>query len=372
MKSLLFLFPLLLIILAAGCAGTGDTEYDFDGVLTERQINAASDAGLELNELRDLLSKPLYEFSPLEVDKYLSYIHIYEPDLRKRIQIIAKKNLGQPYEIYLLGEFPFEIYDTQPLYSLDKSDCVVYSEHTYAMALSDSWKMFFPMLQRIRYKDGVIGFTTRNHYTEADWDVNNSWLLDDITDELAGSDAYEVTTTIDRANFFGRNGIDSDYPVESLHWNYIPADKIGDVLPQLKTGDFVNVVRGSSPDNVYVGHTGLISVEEDGTVNFIHSTRPQVKIQTVMSYMEYSLDLTEKRKVENAAIDKENETIRAFNEKLRAENNGKPHPDEKKLLVKQPYFYGFKFLRLREDALQNLREIDGPGAPKVTIFGSPE
>ena len=85
--------------------------------------------------LAALSAKPLYQFTEAEVGSYLAQLHATEPDLRKRVVHLARKNLGQPYELYLLGEMPFETYDPQPLYSLTKSDCLVFAEHTYAMAL---------------------------------------------------------------------------------------------------------------------------------------------------------------------------------------------------------------------------------------------
>ncbi|MBM4176504.1 MAG: DUF1460 domain-containing protein [Ignavibacteria bacterium] len=368
--SILFSAILLAVI---SCAPTKEILEDreiHEIILTQEQIDAAIKADLELDLLRRLIYNPIYKYSPREVDDYLKYLHFYEPDLRKRIQLIAKKNIGQKYEMYLLGEYPFEIYDDQPLYCLDRSDCVVFSEHTYAMAFSNNWKTFFAMLQRIRYKDGIISYTTRNHYTEADWDVNNSWFLKDITDEIAQGKSIQVMSKIDRAAFFKKYNIGQNVPVENLIWSYIPAEEIPNVLHHLKTGDFVNVVRGFSPTDVYVGHTGIISVEEDGTVNFIHSTDPEVKIQTLMNYQEASLSLNEKRIIENEVVNKKNEEIKKYNLELRIKNNGLPHPNEKKLLAKKPYFYGFKFLRLRENVWENLRAIDGPNAPKVTIYGT--
>ncbi len=373
MKYFSSLFISILFLFVIGCAPTkeiSERNEISEIILTQDQIDAAVKANLELDHLRHLIYNPIYKYSSKEVDDYLKFIHNYEPDLRKRIQHIAKKNIGQKYEMYLLGEYPFEIFDDQPLYCLNRSDCVVFSEHTYAMAFSDSWKTFFTMLQRIRYKDGVIGYTTRNHYTEADWDINNSWFLEDITNEIAGDKAINVTSKINRAAFFKKYNIGQNVPVENLEWSYIPAEETPTVLHYLKSGDFVNVVRGFNPKEVYVGHTGLISVEDDGTVNFIHSTEPEVKIQTLMSYQESSLELSDKRKIENDAIAQKNEEIKKFNLELRIKNNGLPHPDEKKLLAKKPYFFGFKFLRLKENVWENLRAIDGPNAPKVTIYGT--
>jgi hypothetical protein len=237
------------------------------------------------------------------------------------------------------------------------------------MALSDNWKKFFAMLQRIRYKDGVIGLLTRNHYTEADWTVNNSWLIKNITDSLPGVKSKQVTTKIDRAKFFSKWGIGQDIPVQELNWSYIPASEVPKALKYLKTGDFVNVVRGYSPDDVYVGHVGIISVGEDSVVYLIHSTEPEVKIEPLLDYMKRSLELNKVRIKENEDIARKNIEIMKYNEKLRSQNNGNPHPDEKKLLSLKPIFYGFRFFELQENALENLKKIDGPNAPKVTIYG---
>ena len=337
--------------------------------LTNRAFDSEKSEKSALELTSPLLNKPLYKFSPQELDKYLAFLQKYEPDLQKRIQHLAKQAVGQPYEIYLLGEFPFEIYDTQPLYNLEKSDCVVFSEHIYAMALSDNWKKFFTMLQRIRYKDGIISILTRNHFTEADWVINNSWLIENITEKLPSVKFRKVKTIIDRAKFFSKWDLGQDIPIQELEWAYIPASEVSKAIKHLKTGDFVNVVRGFTPESVFVGHVGIISVEEDGTVNLIHSTTPEVKIESLIDYMNNSLSLNKRREKENKKILKENIIISRYNDSLRTINNGIPHPDEKSLIPFKPYFYGFSFFRLRENALDNLRAIDGDKAPRVVVYG---
>jgi len=325
---------------------------------------------IDSKEIENLIDKPMYKFTPEEIDEYLKFIQELEPDLRKRVNHIAKKFIGQRYEIYLLGEFPFEIYDPQPLYSIDKSDCVVFSEHVYAMALSNNWKKFFAMLQRIRYKDGVIGLLTRNHFTEADWTVNNSWLIKNITDSLPNVKSKQVTTKIDRAKFFSKWGMGDTISIQELSWSYIPASEVQKALKYLKTGDFVNVVRGYTPDDVYVGHVGIISVGANGVVYLIHSAEPEVKMEPLLDYMKRSLELNKSREKENTRIARRNNQIMRYNQKLRAKNNGNPHPNEKSLLNMRPLFYGFSFFELQENALENLKKIDGPNAPKVTIYGA--
>ena len=175
-------------LLLAGCAHTPAPPATLAQTPTVQptaaQVQAASRVGLAEAELTALLNKPLYRMDPAEVGRFLAWQQLDQPQLRQRVAALARKNIGQPYELYLLGEFPYEIDDRQPLFDLAKSDCVVFAEHTYAMALSSSWAEFFWMLQRIRYRDGVIGVATRNHYTEADWNLANRWLVQDVTASL--------------------------------------------------------------------------------------------------------------------------------------------------------------------------------------------
>ncbi|MEI7633378.1 MAG: N-acetylmuramoyl-L-alanine amidase-like domain-containing protein [bacterium] len=273
------------------------------------------------NEQRDwwlerIERKPIYMMAPKEADVYLGWAQRQFPNLRERVVHLARKNINQPYRMYLLGEFPYEVYDPDPMFSLGKSDCVVFSEHTYAMALSHDWKEFFATLQKIRYKDGKPGMTTRNHYTEADWDKNNAWLVEDVTGKLGATTVTRYQEKIDRAKFFGNFGIGQDFKPEMLDDIYIPAQAVEGVLPKLKDGDFVNVARGQG-SGVWMGHVGLIGRLPDGTVTFIHSTSPKVKEQPIMQYV--------------------NDNVKKNAERARKGN---------------AQFLGFKFLRLRDEVLK--------------------
>lgn len=287
-------------------------------------------------QIERLKKKPIYRMNPKEVDVYLGFIHEDEPDFRKRVVRLARQNLGQPYDIYLLGEFPHEVYDPDPMFCLEKGDCVVFSEHMYAMALGRNWKEFYAWLQQLRYKDGEPGMTTRNHFTEADWNVNNGWLLTDVTTELGATTVTAFTAKIDRARFFRNFGIGQDIPVQTLNDNYIASESIEEVLPKLQEGDFINIVRGVGA-GVWVGHVGLVSRSADGTVNIIHSTEPRSIEEPIMEYV------------------KRNERLnRGRRERGRAE------------------FKGMKFLRLRAEEMEKmLAEGKGPrDLPKDAVVDS--
>ncbi|MGZ5202977.1 MAG: N-acetylmuramoyl-L-alanine amidase-like domain-containing protein, partial [Telluria sp.] len=74
--------------------------------------------------LETILQKQIYQMTPVEAGRYVAWVHQSEPDLRKRIAAIGRKNIGQPYRLNLLGEFPYEVHDDLPMFSLDHSDCV--------------------------------------------------------------------------------------------------------------------------------------------------------------------------------------------------------------------------------------------------------
>ncbi|GEM_PF-420332 len=288
--------------------------------------------GLDPARIAELEARPIYTFSEKDLHDWLPYVHEVEPELSKRVVRIGRKNIGQPYEIYLLGEFPFELIDPQPLYCLPKSDCLVFSEHTYAMSLSRDWPSFFAMLQRIRYKDGRIGFVTRNHWTTADWDPNNAWLVRDITAEVGGDRVKPFYQKLDRAHssLYKKNNIQSNAPVEEIRTSYIPFEILPEVQGKLRDGDFVNIIYDWD-GNFDCAHTGLVAIGADGTAHFLHSSPPAVREEPFADYISRAIERNKRREAEG----------------------------------KKDKFVGFRFLRLQDDPLANLRAIDGPDAPRI-------
>ena len=252
--------------------------------------------------------KQLFQMSPLEADRYIAAIHRAEPDLRKRIAAIGRRNIGQPYKLNLLGEYPYQLHDSLPMFSLEQSDCVVFAEHTYAMALSRSWEEFFWMLQRIRYKDGVVGVATRNHYTEVDWNINNSWLLTDISGRLAGADGPSYALRVDRARFLKtRHQTDSSVPVQISREVYVGAERVAAIADQLQDGDFVNVISTRNGEH-WASHVGLVVIGADGRRNFLNSAEPQVREESFDAF----IARTRAREERNAAAGKPGQRLAGF------------------------------------------------------------
>ena len=121
MRSAL-LFPIVAAVLAAGCASPSATPPVPVAAIAVPTAQAAANEPLE-----SILTQPLYRMQPVEAGRYIAWVHEAEPDLRKRIAAIGRKNIGQPYRLNLLGEFPFQVHDDLPMFSLDHSDCVVFA-----------------------------------------------------------------------------------------------------------------------------------------------------------------------------------------------------------------------------------------------------
>ncbi len=279
-----------------------------------------------------LEQRPIYKLSNAQLNDRLPTFQSTTPQ-NERVIAIARQNIRQPYDMYLLGEAPFETIDPQPLYNIRKSDCVVFVEHTLAMSMSSDFPGFLKMLQRIRYKDGEIGVRTRNHYSETDWNVNNRWLLHEITRDIGCTDVKRFDEVINRKAFFKeRYKIDVDVPTEKTTQDYVPFEKISEVKAQLRTGDVVNFVKGTSETSAWVHHMGLVAVMPDGEVHIIHSSEPQVREEKIDDFI-------------------------ARNTKNNAKNDA----------LGKARHRGFKFFRLNDDPMAELKKIDGETAPKIAL-----
>ncbi|RKY52987.1 MAG: hypothetical protein DRP93_07270, partial [Candidatus Neomarinimicrobiota bacterium] len=138
-----------------------------------------------------------------------------------------------------------------------------------ALSISDSWDNFFNNLQQIRYKDGLIGMKTRNHYTMADWLPENSWILDDVSAEVGGEYTASMTRTISHENFFKGKGMNDMRYIKldrSITVDYVPMKHMKDVKDRIKNGDIVAVLYANK-DNVFSAHM-LMIVEKDGDLYF--------------------------------------------------------------------------------------------------------
>ena len=99
--------------------------------------------------------------------------------------------LGAKYMNSPLGEEVLP--DNDPLMRFDAFDCTTFVETVLADGNKDR-------LNKVRYKDGVVGFLTRNHFIETDWLHNNANLVQNVSSKYAPSKKRHVI--IDKSNWF--------------------------------------------------------------------------------------------------------------------------------------------------------------------------
>ncbi len=210
-------------------------------------------------------SKQFYEMTNFEIDSLLQKISSKNLTITERMNIYSKYFLGMPYNFKCVGDGPYALYEPYPLVNFKETNCMSFCEHVLALSISDSWDNFFNNLQHIRYKDGIIGMRTRNHYTMGDWIIENSWLLDDITKKIGKNYAKKLTKTISHKKFFEKKGIkDLRYvkPDRKITIYYIPFDKLIDLKNEFKTGDILSLIF-KNKEGIFSAHM-LMVMEYNG------------------------------------------------------------------------------------------------------------
>ncbi len=186
-----------------------------------------------------------------QIDSLLTKISGQNLSVTDRMRIYSDLFIDMPYNLICAGDGEYALYEDYPLVNFSETNCMVFCEHVLALSISDSWDNFFNNLQQIRYKNGIIGMRTRNHYTMADWLPENGWLLQDVTRKVAGTSAREVTRTISHRNFFSGKGIsDMRYvlPDRDITISYIPKADLPDIVGNLKNGDIGALIFADKED----------------------------------------------------------------------------------------------------------------------------
>ena len=136
-----------------------------------------------------------------------------------RQETIGEKYLGAPYTLDPLGEATAP--DTDPLIRFDTFDCTTFVETV--LANGDVNK-----LNKIRYKNGEIGFVNRNHFIASEWLPNNSDLVENVSAKY-GKTKIRVAK-INRAAWLKNvHHISAPSPIKTVELEYIPYSELGNI-----------------------------------------------------------------------------------------------------------------------------------------------
>ncbi len=191
----------------------------------------------------------------------------------QKIEFYSDRFLGTPYELTCEGDGPYALYETMPLMNLEKTNCMCMVEIVLAMSLSSHYEEMFNVLQHIRYRQGLIGMATRNHYTIADWLPANQWCLDDVSSRVGGRYCKPLTRTISHREFFKSKGItdiEDMLPDRTLTIQYIPKEDLLKIQDKLHSGDIVSLIMDKP--GIFSAHMGLI-IKKDGKTYFRHASQ---------------------------------------------------------------------------------------------------
>jgi len=248
-----------------------------------------------LTKAADPVVKPFFKMSNLEIDQVIRDMVEKNLTITQKMNRFSELFLETQYKLTCTGDGPHALLEDWPLVNFKETNCMAYCEHVLALAISDNWDHFFNNLQHIRYKDGIIGMKSRNHYTMADWLPENSWLLNDAAKEVAGNKVKTVTRTISHINFFAGKGIeDKKYvkPDREITISYVPLDILREVEEKTKTGDVLALIY-KKLDNIFSAHMLMIA-EKNGKKMIRESSNSKMSTFDT-PYQEWVKNINEKR-----------------------------------------------------------------------------
>jgi hypothetical protein len=202
--------------------------------------------------------------------------------LSERVRAASVRYLGTPYVRDPLGEGLGV--DPDPLYDRRRVDCVTFVEQALAEALAPRPAEVLPTLLRLRYREGHVAFTGRNHHFVADWLPHNAWLVTDLTNALGSPHVRRMTKRIDRAALFASAGVKpggrpageaAAPPPEERSTTYIPRDKAPALLARLP--DVSIAVFVQDRPGIFAAHTGFL-IRGGHTVTLRHASQRQKRV----------------------------------------------------------------------------------------------
>jgi hypothetical protein len=166
------------------------------------------------------------------------------PALAARIERVSRSYLGTSYRLDPLGEGASGEVDRDPLFDRGRVDCLTFVEQVLAESTAERPADLLPQLQRIRYRDGIVGFRTRNHFTVTDWLPHNRWVVRDVTETLGRSRTRRMVKVIDHAAFLRSRGCDpAGARKERSETNYIPREAVPAIEERIPTASIAILVQ---------------------------------------------------------------------------------------------------------------------------------
>jgi hypothetical protein len=200
-------------------------------------------------------------------------------ELARRIVTVSARYLGTPYRLDPLGEGPSAVPDPDPLICRNAVDCQTFVEQVLAEAMAPETADALSLLTRIRYRNGVIGFGSRNHYLVSDWLPRNRWCLRDLTALIGVQQVRSMEKVIDRPAFFrsrGAPGLARAAAFERSQTLYIPRGAVPGIATSIPNGSVLIWVQDRP--GIIAAHCGLAVRQGKGALRFRHASQRRGRV----------------------------------------------------------------------------------------------
>ncbi len=193
-------------------------------------------------------------------------------DLGARVAAAGGLFLDAPYRPHPLGGGPDR--PEAMNVDLDGFDCVTFVEYALALGIAATPDAFVDTVRAIRYRDGVVGWTTRNHYMTG-W-IRNNARAGFVRDCTGGSGLVERRRRLDAVPGLRAR----DVRVRAVRKRDFVRR-----LSETATGDIV--FFASTRRRLDVFHCGILVVDGDGGVLLRHASRSRGRVvdQSVSSFL---------------------------------------------------------------------------------------
>ncbi len=203
-------------------------------------------------------------WSEAELDSFMRQASMLG-DIGEKVEFISRQFLGTAYrESTLVGAI-----DTEEVLviNLEEVDCFTLLDYVEAMRISSSFAGFENNVAEVRYREGRVSFSTRNHFF-TDWREYNAGRIDDATQSVGGIKTEKVVKILN----ISEDGLQLLPGIEPRMREicFVPSHALDEAaVGRLETGDYVGIY--SRRKGLDASHAGIV-IKTAGSVYLRHAS----------------------------------------------------------------------------------------------------
>jgi hypothetical protein len=203
-------------------------------------------------------------WSEAELESFIRQASLLR-DAGRKVELISRKFLGTPYlESTLVGTM-----DTKEVLviNLEGVDCFTLLDYVEAMRISSSFAGFKKNVARVRYREGRVSFSARNHFF-TDWGEYSTGRVVDATQSVGGVKTEKVVKILNASE--DRSQLLPGLKPRRREICFVPSDALDEAaIGRLETGDYIGIY--SLREGLDVSHAGIV-IKAGGAVYLRHAS----------------------------------------------------------------------------------------------------